>query len=720
MIPSRVPSPLAFVLSLFFVFGLLGCAAHRATVEARRAALAGAAARPPAVTTPVAALGSVEVTVTDASGAPQPFVDVRLRASDGSSPERIELADESGRATFAGLPPGDCMVNAMADGQVSSVARVAVAPGLVARATVAMSPSRDHEQVVNVNAPLAEAVNATAPRKPPLVNRRIEDIVAMMPAIVRTGGANHAGGGLAMPAPPSAITSFRLITSGASAKYGEQSTGVATIAGIQPPAHARSGERYQSAGENPFRSPLDAPLSTFGVDVDTASYAIARSWITGGELPPADAVRVEEFVNAFSYGDAPPAGGGAFRTSTEVAGCPWAPAHRLVRVAIKGAVVDERDLPPSNLVFLVDVSGSMHAADKLELVKASLLLLVDRLRAEDTVGLVVYAGAAGVVLEPTSGARKPAIREAIERLAAGGTTAGAAGIRAAYALAEKHLRPRGINRVILATDGDFNVGVSSDAELVRLIEAEREKGVFLTVLGFGTGNYQDAKMEQLADHGNGNYAYVDTLDEARRVLVAEAAGTLFTIAKDVKIQVEMNPARVASYRLIGYENRVMPDEDFEDDTRDGGEIGAGHSVTALYEIVPAGIAGPAKRKAAGLRYQEGPEPSRVAETSGELMTVKVRWKLPDGRTSDLQEAAVLDDGASFDEASDDLRWSASAAAFSMMLQGSKHVAGLTWPQLTTLASSSIGHDADGRRAGMLDLIRQASSLQPPQLGALGR
>ena len=325
------------------------------------------------------------------------------------------------------------------------------------------------------------------------------------------------------------------------------------------------------------------------------------------------------------------------------------------------------------------------------------------------------------MLEPTPGTNRAAIAQAVDRLSAGGSTAGAAGIRAAYGLAEAHFRKGGVNRVILATDGDFNVGVASESELIKLIEEERTKGVFLTVLGFGTGNYQDAKMEQLADHGNGNYAYVDSLDEGRRVLVSEAAGTLYTFAKDVKIQVEFNPREVAEYRLLGYENRVMPDEDFADDTKDGGEIGAGHSVTALYEIIPSNGHAAAKRKIAKLRYQEGPEPSTLAATSGELMTVKVRWKLPDGETSDMIETPVVDDGASFERATGDLRWSAATAAFAMLLQGSPNTAGMTWPELDQLASAATGRDDDGRRAAMLSLVRKAAQLQPSAvIGQLGR
>jgi Ca-activated chloride channel family protein len=599
---------------------------------------------------------------------------------------------------------------------------------------------------------------------------------------------NTVDGGLLLEVPSAAIRPFKLITSGASAKYGEQSTGVARIEGdslskvpvlnriddiaVMMPGVVRTGgadgvveggaegaveggvaggvvggvlggtlgtpladeisigggsaaHRIDGAAEqparlipetsprvepSPFVSPLDQPLSTFGIDVDTASYSIVRSILRAGEMPPADLVRTEEIVNAFTYDDPAPAGGDAFAATTEIAECPWAPSHDLVRIGIKGAVLETSERPALNLVFLVDVSGSMEEPNKLPLVPKSLKLLVDSLRADDTVGLVVYAGAAGVVLEPTSD--KGALRAAIDRLQAGGSTAGGAGIEAAYALAEAHLRKDGANRVVLATDGDFNVGVSSEGELVRLIETKREKGVFLSVLGVGDGNYQDRKMEQLADHGNGNYAYLDSLDEAKRVLVERGCGTLVTIAKDVKIQVEMNPRLVAQYRLIGYENRVMPDRDFDDDAKDGGEIGAGHVVTALYEIVPATLSQPAARSASKLRYQDGPEPSAASKT-GELATIRLRWKLPDGVTSDLAETQVPLEDVAFGSATDDFRWSACAAAFAELLRGSKELGGFGWSDLLALAPAAKGADADGRRAEMIELARAAAALAPP-------
>ena len=347
-------------------------------------------------------------------------------------------------------------------------------------------------------------------------------------------------------------------------------------------------EQYGPIKETGFALVVNRPLSTFSIDVDTASYANLRRFLREGRLPPADAVRIEELINYFDYDYPEPEEGEPFGIVTEMAACPWAPSHRLVHIGLRSKPVATADLPPNNLVFLLDVSGSMASAHKLPLLKKSFSLLARQLRPQDRISIVVYAGAAGMVLPPTSGAEKTDILATLSRLEAGGSTAGGAGIRLAYRLAREHFIQGGNNRVILATDGDFNVGVSSDGELVRMIEQERESGVFLTVLGFGTGNLKDSKMEQLADHGNGNYAYIDTLLEARRVLVEQLGATLLTVAKDVKLQVEFNPAQVRAYRLIGYENRRLRDEEFNDDRKDAGDLGAGHSVTALYEVIPAG------------------------------------------------------------------------------------------------------------------------------------
>ncbi|WP_420128288.1 vWA domain-containing protein [Longimicrobium sp.] len=471
------------------------------------------------------------------------------------------------------------------------------------------------------------------------------------------------------------------------------------------PAPELNTEEYAHVAENRFLDARATPLSTFAIDVDRASYANVRRFLEQGQMPPADAVRIEELVNYFEYDDPDPTGDAPFAVRTEVADAPWNPRHRLVRIGIQGRRMDVRDMPPGNLVFLIDVSGSMEG--DLPLVKASLARLVDELRDRDRVGIVVYAGAAGVVLEPTSDRRE--ILDALDDLRAGGSTAGGEGIRLAYRLARDAFIPGGNNRVILATDGDFNVGVSSEGELVRLIEREREDGIFLTVLGFGTGNLADARMEAIADHGNGNYAYVDGEDEAEKVLVREMGGTLFTIAKDVKVQVEFNPAAVESYRLIGYENRVMAAEDFNDDRKDAGELGAGHTVTALYEVVPAGAGRGGRPRVDPLRYQDR-RARDGAEASGELMTVKLRYKEPQGDESRLIERAVRDAGRPLDDASDDLRFAAAVAQWGMLLRGSQHAGNASYEDVVSLARGAVGRDEHGDRADFVRLVQSSRRL----------
>jgi Ca-activated chloride channel family protein len=462
-------------------------------------------------------------------------------------------------------------------------------------------------------------------------------------------------------------------------------------------------EAYAHVVDNAFLSPSRAPLSTFAIDVDTASYSNVRRFLTDGTLPPPDAVRIEELVNYFGYAYPEPTGDAPFSISTEVANAPWAKDHRLVRIGLQGKRIAEGAMPRRNLVFLVDVSGSMSASNKLPLLQQSLRDLVETLGPRDRVSLVVYAGASGVVLEPTPATQKDRILDAIERLSAGGSTNGAEGIQAAYALAERTLDRSGINRVILATDGDFNVGTTSEGELVRLIEREREKGVFLTVLGFGMGNLKDSTLEKLADHGNGNYAYIDTHAEARKVLVEQGGSTLVTIAKDVKIQVEMNPSMVAAYRLIGYENRLLSAEDFNDDRKDAGEIGAGHSVTALYEIVPVGVP-IAKGSVDPLKYQTPAKPSPSVAASDELMTLKLRFKRPTGGTSELVSGVVRDSERDAAEASDDFRFASAVAGFGMLLRKSPHRGDATPAMVRGLASSALGKDPNGYRQGFVTLL----------------
>ncbi|MBX6365026.1 MAG: VWA domain-containing protein [Gemmatimonadetes bacterium] len=466
-------------------------------------------------------------------------------------------------------------------------------------------------------------------------------------------------------------------------------------------------EAYARIEENPFLAVTANPLSTFSIDVDRAAYSNLRRFVTEGRRPPVDAVRIEELVNYFTYDAPEPPAGRPLAIVTEVAPAPWAPTHRLVRLLLRAPSVAAASLPPSNLVFLVDVSGSMNEPNKLPLVKASLELLVNELRPEDRVALVVYAGAAGLVLPPTPGDRKEVIREAIARLEAGGSTAGGAGLELAYRVARKNFRAGGNNRVILATDGDFNVGPSSDAEMVRLIEEKRREGTFLTVLGFGTGNLKDSKMEQLADHGNGNYAYIDDLLEARKVLVHEIGGTLHTVAKDVKIQVEFNPARVRAYRLIGYENRLLASEDFNDDAKDAGELGAGQAVTALYEVIPADAPDDTPVRVPNpLRYQR----TQVAADAGahpELLFLKVRYKDPTGERSKLIEQPVRDDGR---PASADFRFAAAVAELGMLLRSSEHRGAASLDQVLALARAGLGEDPGGYRHGFVRLVERIGEL----------
>ena len=466
-------------------------------------------------------------------------------------------------------------------------------------------------------------------------------------------------------------------------------------------------EEYGHTEENPFFAVSAHPLSTFSVDVDRASYSNVRRFLLDGQAPPKDAVRIEELVNYFPYDYAEPAGDDPVAIHTELAPAPWKPQHQLLRIGLQARRVDLRGLPPSNLVFLLDVSGSMQEPNKLPLVKASLAMLVNTLRATDRVAIVVYAGSAGLVLPSTSGDERPKILAAIEQLEAGGSTAGGAGIKRAYDEAVANFIRGGNNRVILATDGDFNVGLSSDGELVRLIEDRRKTGVFLTVLGFGMGNLKDSKMEQLADHGNGNYAYIDNLLEAKKTLVHELGATLFTVAKDVKIQVEFNPARVRAYRLIGYENRLLAEEDFADDAKDAGEMGAGHSVTALYEIVPVGADTDVTiRMPDSLRYQSVRAPSRDA--GPELGFVKVRYKEPDGDRSRMLTRPV---GAEATRApSTDFRFQTAVAEFGLLLKSSAYRGGASFEDVIAAARASQGADPDGYRTEFVRLAQAAQSL----------
>ncbi len=472
------------------------------------------------------------------------------------------------------------------------------------------------------------------------------------------------------------------------------------------PQHNTEG--YSTIHENGYKDVLKQPLSTFSIDVDKASYSNVRRFINQGQLPNIDAVRIEEMINYFRYDYEEPKGKHPFSVYTELSTCPWNPDHQLLHVGLKGKSIDKEELPASNLVFLLDVSGSMNSPNKLPLLKNAFHMLVNELRPEDRVAIVVYAGAAGLVLESTPGDEKQKILAAINHLSAGGSTAGGQGLLLAYKVAEENFIKEGNNRIILATDGDFNVGVSSNAEMERMVEKKRDNGVFMTVLGFGMGNYKDDKMEIIADKGNGNYAYIDNVVEARKVMVSEFGGTLFTIAKDVKFQLEFNPARVKAYRLIGYENRLLNDEDFNDDKKDAGEMGSGHNVTALYELIPA-ESDENISSIDPLKYQSNSEKIRT-DLRSELLTVKLRYKQPDGVTSTKFEEVVKGKVLDHNSTSKSFRFSAAVAEFGLILRDSEFKGGASIEDVIEMAQLSRGDDPEGYRGEFLQLVKTAGTL----------
>ncbi|MTH17062.1 DUF3520 domain-containing protein [Flavobacterium sp. LC2016-01] len=459
-------------------------------------------------------------------------------------------------------------------------------------------------------------------------------------------------------------------------------------------------ESYAGLEENPFESPLKEPLSTFSIDVDNASYTNIRRFINEGQKVPKDAVRVEEMINFFKYKYPQPDGQHPFAINTEYSDCPWNKNSRLLKIGLQGKDVPMANLPATNLVFLVDVSGSMDEPNKLPLLKESMKILVKELRSTDRVSIVVYAGSAGVVLEPTSGENKEDIMDAFDDLHAGGSTAGGEGIELAYKLAQENFIKGGNNRVVIATDGDFNVGASTDDDMLKLIEEKRESGVFLTVLGFGMGNYKDSKMEILADKGNGNYAYIDNVQEANRFLGKEFKGSMFAIAKDVKIQIEFNPKHVQAYRLIGYENRKLKAEDFKNDKIDAGELGSGHSVTALYEIIPAGVESdyvPSDLKYTKTQKIDG-------NYSDELATVKFRYKKPDGDTSIEIINTIADRKINLENSSPDFKFTTAVSWFGLKLRESKYIANSSSSDIKKLAKSGLQNDEDGYRSEFVRLV----------------
>jgi len=585
--------------------------------------------------------------------------------------------DGGGAYSIGNVPAGSYTVQASKPGYVASSQRVTVSSGGSLAVNFKLWSSESEKQRK------MEAQKTKAEKEYKMAEERAAPSMLMRAKKVKAGGKGRI---MRRPPPPKPIP----------------------VVGDGTPVEHNT-ESYDVVNENPFLAALDNPLSTFSIDVDTASYANTRRFITQqNRLPPKDAVRLEEFINYFTYDYENPGGDDPFSINTEISDCPWNTDHRLVHIGLQGKKMKLDNLPNSNIVFLLDVSGSMNNANKLPLLKAAFKLYVNNMRKKDRVAIAVYAGAAGLVLPSTSGDKKDDILAALDQLRAGGSTAGGAGIKLAYKVAKDNFIKGGNNRIILATDGDFNVGASSDAEMVRLIEEKRKEGVFLTVLGFGMGNYKDSKMEKLADKGNGNYGYIDSILEAKKILVSEMGGTLFTIAKDVKIQVEFNPTKVKGYRLVGYENRMLRKEDFDDDTKDAGELGAGHTVTVLYEIIPAGsdeeIPGSSK-----LKYQKT-KVSDNAKKSDELMNVKLRYKKPDGDKSKLIEHPLKDRGVSLKKTSDNFRWSAAVASFGLVLRDSKFKGESTFKSALELAKGAKGKDKQGYRYEFLKLVEQAELL----------
>ncbi|MDZ4242683.1 MAG: von Willebrand factor type A domain-containing protein [Candidatus Omnitrophota bacterium] len=470
---------------------------------------------------------------------------------------------------------------------------------------------------------------------------------------------------------------------------------------VQP----RNAEEYEQIIENEFQSVYENALSTFSIDVDTASYSNVRRFIQNGQMPPADAVRVEEMINYFIYDYPQPRGNEPFSVSTEIGPCPWNRGHDLVLIGLQGKELAEREMPPSNLVFLIDVSGSMANSNKLPLLKSAFRLFVEQLRPQERIAIVTYSGSAGLALDSTPGYDKETILRAIDRLEAGGSTAGGEGIHLAYRIARENFIRNGNNRVILATDGDFNVGITTDSELVHLVSEKRDQGIFLTVLGFGTGNYKDSKMEKLADAGNGNYYYLDSMEEGRKVLGKELGSTLFTIAKDVKIQIEFNPRQVKAYRLIGYETRRLSREDFNNDRKDAGELGAGHTVTALYEVVPSGAYDEGYGDVDPLKYQKS-----TVTNSDDVMTVKLRYKEPDGDMSRLLVHTLQRGGWGRPSLSENFRFASAVAEFGLLLRNSRYQGEASYEDVIRRAGEALGKDPWGYRADFVDLVRRAAAM----------
>jgi Ca-activated chloride channel family protein len=609
-------------------------------------------------------VGTITGTVKDSASAPIPGATIQITARGAAPITRV--SDASGTFTFERVPIADYDVKATLSGFRQFWTRITVTNGKTTRLDIVLEMSGVAETVTVMSESRADAK-------------------------ARASGRGGSAAPLPAPAPPAAQMPFGQTRDQVVPRY---------------PVRDFNTEAYDRIDDNPFRRVTDDPLSTFSIDVDTASYANVRRFLNGGSLPPRDAVRIEELINYFRFDYPRPANDVPFSVHTEVAACPWNSKHRLALIGLQSRPLDDDQVPARNLVFLLDVSGSMMPPNRLPLIRTAMRMLVDTLNERDRIAMVVYAGASGLVLPSTSGAEKEKIHQAIARLEAGGSTNGAAGITLAYRVAQDQFVKGGINRVILATDGDFNVGVTNQGDLTRLIEEKRASGIFLSVLGVGDDNLKDSTMEKLADRGNGNYAYLDSLHEARKVLVKEAGATLVTVAKDVKIQVEFNPANVAAYRLIGYENRVLRNQDFNDDKKDAGEIGAGHTVTALYEIVPPGADADVPT-VDPLKYQRPAQTTTSSAGRDELMNVRLRYKAPDGDESKLITVPVKNRTS---ELSANVGFAAAVAEFGMVLRQSEHRGSSTLQDAAALGRRFRGADPDGYRAEFVRLVELAETM----------
>lgn len=648
------------------------------------------------------------VTANDSSKTPLAYANVIVV---GTNLGAMSLAD--GSFTIPGVPPGKYTVKALMMGyKALEKKNVVVKAGAVVTVGFRLTETivcKTQVILVTSDKPMVEVTESGIISMPSTSSERLEampidnvlEAVGLKAGISKSGAGTHVRGGR---------SGHQRDQRQRRPRRTRTPQPESTIERLHEPGTFNT-ENYRPIIDNEFLEVLNNPESTFSIDVDAASYTNVRRFLNTGQLPARGAVRIEEMVNYFSYDYPEPDGKVPFTITTDAWPCPWNKGNRLARIALQGKRLSYKNLPPTNLVFLLDVSGSMKPGNKLPLVRETMLLLLDHLRKRDRVAIVVYAGEAGLVLESTPGNKKDVICKAIRDLRAGGSTAGAAGIKLAYQVAAENLKKDGINRVILATDGDFNVGTSNDAELVKLMEKERERGIFLTILGFGTGNLEDERMERIADNGNGHYAYVDNISEARRLFIDDVGATLYTIAKDVKIQVEFNPAHVSAYRLIGYENRMLKREDFDNDRKDAGELGAGHSVTAFYEIVPTAENEVSTSDAGSIYIAVGVNPG--AWDRPELLTVKFRYKPPKKEKSILLTRELRDEGGDFRDAPGDVVFAAAVVEFGLILRDSEFKANASINHVLTAARSVRGEDPHGHRAEFVRLVEIAQPLLNP-------